>query len=140
MWSLFTIYSLFFFGTSLKCGVLQRRKGKLLNSCSDCLVSFHSIFSFPSEGMLSPHHHRSGKNKKSLVKTLYFILLSFQREPMLYPNITYSVEPNTNIVYLNRQHSCVTFWKCHIHILAQRADILTDGLIIFLSSSRYVPG
>jgi hypothetical protein len=131
----------FFFGNSLKCSVLQRRKSKLLNSCLDCLVSFHSIFSLPSDRMLSPHHHRSRKNKKLFSKNiLFYFVPSFQQEPMLYPNITHSVEPNTNIVWLNREHSCVIFWKCQVHILAQRQDILTNGLIIFLSSSRRVPG
>jgi len=130
----------FFVGNSLKCSVLQRRKGNLLNSYSDCLVSFHSVLSLPSDRLMSPHHHRSVKNKKPFGRNviLYFVL-SFQQEPVLYPNITHSVEPNTNNVWVNRQHSCVTFCKCHIHVLVQRPYILTDGLIIFLSSSRHVP-
>jgi hypothetical protein len=129
-----------FGGNSVKCSVLQRRKGKLLNSCSDCLVSFHSVFSLPSDGLMSPHHHRSGKNKKPFGENviLYFVL-SFKQEPLLYPNITHFVEPNTNIVWIKRQHFCVTFCKCHIHILVQRPDVLTNGLIIFLSFSRHVP-
>ena len=123
-------YSLtFFFALEMQC--VTQKKRQLLNPCLHCLTSFHSIFLFRTDKMLSLPCHRSGKSKRPFSKhVIFYVVLSFQQEPLLYPNI----------VWLNRQHSCFIFWKSQVHILAQRQDIPTDGLIVFLSSSRHMPG
>ena len=134
----YTDFFIFWQLLEMQCVTKKKRQAAEFLFRLSGLFPLNILISFRQNAESTPSRVERIKNR--LVKTLYFILLSFRREPMLYPNITHSVEPNTNIVWLNRQHYCVTFWKCHIHILAQRPDILTDGLIIFLSSSRYVSG